>query len=446
MMRFIPKTSLLVALTASSLAGQTRPLSDSVMALNRSGKWELAGRLAERGMQSATSLEERCALFMGGLYAMSRMPQLSAGPRQLKAFDDMCANTSVVKQSARDVEQIRRDLSLPPMPTGVDWSAVDQFWMAVDTLSRDIEPSPAQWRALLTSPGYRIATISHPNIGRAIAIAFKPSRRAERDSILARRSDDSATIAHLLVVATAREDLKRFRVALQPLVADTIAYAVRNASRFLPAGASNRAPPLITFCIFASDGYAQEPGVVLDLYHVRENGLGDFLSHEFHHWYASSLDRTTYGTGGGDARFYQAIRQLKNEGIADMIDKPHPLVTPAGMKWYGDAYNAAYDKTPATLKVVDSLLVAAGNDSAKLADAGGRAQRLLIYGSHPNGAYMARTILENFGRDSLIATIPNAFAFIRMYEAAEAKRGDASPFSTAGHAALGTMENRHLKP
>jgi len=59
---------------------------------------------------------------------------------------------------------------------------------------------------------------------------------------------------------------------------------------------------------------------------------------------------------------------------------------------------------------------------------------------------MARTILETFGRDSLIATVPSAFVFIRMYEAAEAKRGNASPFSAGGHAALSAIENRHLKP
>jgi putative zinc-dependent peptidase DUF5700 len=440
------KLVLLVAVTASTLAAQARPLSDSVMALNRAGKWELAGQLALTGMRTTTNGEERCALFVGGLYASARMNQFANGPRQLKTFDDMCANTNVLTRYARDIEQIRRDLSLPPMPTGVDWSAVDQFWMAVDTLSRNIEPSTAQWRALLTSPGYRIAIISHPTIGHLIEIAFKPSRRAQRDSVLARGSEDSATIAHLLTVAATRAELKRFRLALEPLVADTIAYAIRNAGRFLPSGTTDHAPPLVTFTIFAADGYSQEPGIVLDLDHVRETNLGDFLSHEFHHSYGSALDRTTYAVNSGDGRLYQAIKQLKNEGIADMIDKPHPLVTPPSMKRYGDMYNAAYDKTPATLRVLDSLLVAAGNDSAKLADAGTRAQRLLISGSHPNGAYMARTILETLGRDSLIATMPSAFAFIRMYEAAEAKRGNASPFSSTGRAALSAMENRHLKP
>ena len=445
-MRVLTATTLFVC-AASTIAAQTRPLSDSVMALNRAGKWEQAGQLADRAMRTAPNVEERCAVFVGGLYAAARLSLIVTGPRQLTVFDDMCANTTAVRQSARVLEEIRRIFTLPPMPTtGVDWSGVDQFWMAVDTLSRDIEPSPAQWRALLISPGYRIATISHPTIARAIELAFKPSRRAQRDSVLARLSEDSATIAHLLAAAAARDDLKRFRAALAPHVADSIAYAIRNAGRFLPPGATDRAPPLVTFTIFASDGYSQEPGVVLDLYHVRETGLADFLSHEFHHHYGSALDRTTYAVNAGDNRLYQQIKQLKNEGIADMIDKPHPLVEPPGMQWYADLYNAAYDKTPATLKVLDSLLVAAGTDSAKLVAAGRRAQSLLISGSHPNGAYMARTILDTFGRDSLISTMPSAFVFIRMYEAAEAKRGNASPFSATGRAALSTMESRHLKP
>jgi hypothetical protein len=441
------KTALLLVSAASAAVAQARPLSDSVMALNRAGRWEQAGQLAVASMRTASDVEERCALLVGGLYASSRMFQFTNGPRQLKTFDDMCGKTTTATRLAHEIEGLRRDLQLPPMPpTGVDWSAIDQFWMAVDTLSRGIEPSFAQWRALMITPGYRIAAISYPTIARAIDIALRPSRRAERDSVLRRSSLDSAVVAHVLVAAASREELVRFRTALEPAVRDTIAYAVKNTSRFLPPNSVDHAPPLVTFAIFASDGFSQEPGIVLDLYHARENGFADFLSHEFHHSFASKLDRTTAGPGAADGRLFHAIRQLKNEGIPDMLDKAaHPLVTSPGMRWYADSYNAAYDKTPATLKVLDSLLVA-GSDSAKMVDAGNRAQGLLVYGSHPNGAYMAHTILDAFGRDSLIATIPSVFAFIRMYESAEAKRGNPSPFSAAGHAALSAMESRHMKP
>jgi len=152
--------------------------------------------------------------------------------------------------------------------------------------------------------------------------------------------------------------------ALEPAMPDTIAVAVTSAARFLPAGAAEHAvPPLVTITFFASDGYSQQPGIVLDLYHVRENGLTNFLSHEFHHSLSSRVDRVGQVTGAY-ARLYQPLPALRNEGIADMIDKPHPLTGPPGMQWYATAYNAACDATPAKLRLLDTLLVVAAADSS----------------------------------------------------------------------------------
>jgi hypothetical protein len=65
---------------------------------------------------------------------------------------------------------------------------------------------------------------------------------------------------------------------------------------------------------------------------------------------------------------------------------------------------------------------------------------------HPNGAYVARNFLETFGRDSQVATVPSPFAFIRIFRAAPAKRGDTPAFSPAGIAALDAMERRYTAP
>ena len=101
------------------------------------------------------------------------------------------------------------------------------------------------------------------------------------------------------------------------------------------------------------------------------------------------------------------------------------------MAWYTSAYNAAYDATPAKLHVLDSLLVAAAADSTVANAAADKARALLPYNSHPNGAYMARTILETFGADSLIVGVYSPFRFIRVFRAAEAKRGGPPSFSPA---------------
>ena len=435
---FVRPIALIVAVAtgfiafAPSARGQAPSIVDSVLALNRIGKWDLAGQLAGKSLAAAKSPDEKCALLFNGLYAATRLGKFVSGPRGLKTFDDECASTATARQYATAIADLRRELELPVMPTtGVDWSGVDQFWRMVDTLSRGIQPSPALWRALLVTPGYRIVAISAPNIQQQIDLSFNPARRAERDSLLKKSSQDSAAVAHLLEAAAHRAELTRFQAAVAPSSLDTIRTAMQNARRFIPAGAGTSGdPPLVTFTLFAQDGFSQAPGVVLDLLQVHDNGFTDFLSHEFNHSLSAPLNRTATPPDAKDARLYGAIRNLRNEGIADMIDKTYPLrATSPGMQWYADGYNAAYKKTPAVLRTLDSLLVAVGKDSTVAADAGARAQQLLPYGSHPNGAYIARTILETFGRDSLMVGVYSPFAYIRAYRAAEIKRGNPDPFS-----------------
>jgi hypothetical protein len=439
---------LLLTLLVSSLplSAQVGPLLDSAAAARRAEQWETLGRLAQKGIAASSTPEDRCRFFLDGVLAQTRLWRFATAPARLRAFDAQCGASAVASSEAAVLADIRRELILPPMPIGpADWTAVDQFWMMVDTLSLGKEPSRAQWRSLMATPGYRIAMISHGEIQEYIDIAFRPARRAERDSLLSRPTPDSATIAHLLNVAAARPELTRFRAALEPVMADSISAAVKNASRFLPPGGTDHVvPPLVTMTFFALDGYSQAPGIVLDLENVRQTGLTDFLSHEFHHWLSSRFDRVGNVTGAY-ARLYGPLRALRNEGIADMIDKPHPLTGAPALQWYVTAYNTAYDATPATLRVLDSLLVAAAADSSVANAAADNARALLPYNSHPNGAYMARTILETFGADSLIGGVVSPFRFIRTYVAAESRRGHASPFSPQALALLDAMEKRSTR-
>ena len=432
-----------LCLAAAPLAAQLQPIADSAAAARRAGQWETLARLAQKGIAASTTTDDRCRFGLDGLLAQTRLWRYASAPSQLSTFDARCRSSAIATADAATLEEIRQELKLPPMPVGpVDWTAVDEFWRMVDTLSRGIDPQRSQWRSLMATPGYRIAMISHPEIQRFIDVAFRPTRRAERDSILRSHTDDSATVAHLVYVGAARAELVRFRAQLEPRMTDTIAIAVKNAARFLPPGATDGvAPPLVTITFFASDGYSQQPGIVLDLQQVRENGLTGFLSHEFHHSFSSRVDRARAPTGAY-APLYGPLRSLRNEGIADMIDKPHPLTGPSGMQWYVTAYNSLYDATPAKLKTLDSLLAAAAADSTIANAAADKARALLPYNAHPNGAYMARTILETFGADSVIAGVYSPYRFIRTYVAAETKRGHPSPFSPASLALLDALERR----
>jgi hypothetical protein len=348
--------------------------------------------------------------------------------------------------------QVQSGAALPPLPaTGVDYSAIDQFYVVADILRRDEDPSDAQWQAFLATPGYRLLWQQNRNIRQQLAVAFKPSRKATRDSLLATPSDASLGIAHLVRAYEKRGAVLQTRAALERSLADSIALGVRAAAKYLPKGTvESRPTPFIGFAIFGDDGYALDGGVLLDPLYVMEEGIVDLLSHEFHHSYASSLDRTIRPSGGQppyDVALAGAIRALRNEGIADQIDKPHPLPPRSGaLAGYVSRYNEVYERTPVILKSIDSLLVVVADDSTKAGAAGTRARQLLWSNGHPNGAYIARQIVTTFGVDSLMPAIYNPFAMLRTYASAQVKRGNPPPFSPRALAKLADMEKRFIRP
>jgi len=70
-------------------------------------------------------------------------------------------------------------------------------------------------------------------------------------------------------------------------------------------------------------------------------------------------------------------------------------------------YNAAYAKTPVLLHSLDSLLSMAADQPAQLGRITQKAGSLFWSNGHPNGAYMAREIVQTFGIDSLMPGVYN---------------------------------------
>lgn len=333
--------------------------------------------------------------------------------------------------------------------TGLDFSGVDEFWRVVDVLAAGAEPTEAQWRALLSTPGYRLAERSiGRTVRRDIELAFSPARRAASDSISAIPNDQASRIGHLRRALSQRAQLAALRDSLPR--AAPVADALRLAQRFLPAGATSLGdPPLVAFAIFRNDAYSQAQGVVVDLLNVLDKGLNPMLGHEFHHTYLERASRRAKDDAGRDrpdGQLAQAFRQLRSEGLADLVDKPYPLAwTGEARAAYATRYNEEYARTPATLRVVDSLLALAADDSTQLQAVGARVLELFWSGGHPAGAYVARTIVETFGVDSLFPGVYSPAALLRTYAAAERRRGNPLPFSAAAMRTIDGVERRHWR-
>jgi hypothetical protein len=278
-------------------------------------------------------------------------------------------------------------------------------------------------------------------------IALRPSRHAGLDSLTKIDNDQANRLRHFRATVTHREALAAYRDSLT--LSLPIEKAVSIAARFLPPHATGgKTPPLVAFGLFRDDAYSLgPPGVVIDLDHVyEEGGLVELLAHEFHHSYLSAMSNLRTPDGDSATALYFALAHMRNEGIADLIDKPYPLSYPKStvMSAYAKRYNEAYARTPAVIHSIDSALVVAADDSTKLAAVGRRVNELLPSSGHYNGSYVAREIYETFGVDSLYPGVHNFFAFLRTYASAEAKRGNAPPFSPKAVALLDALEKRYM--
>jgi hypothetical protein len=443
---------MLLATTAAETVAQTpaKPAADSVAQLNRTGRWTDAAALASRSLSGRVlPLDEQCPLLFGLAYADARIARYDFGKEILDAFFEKCRTLPSAAQYLADAEKLRHDVDLPPLPrTGLDFSAVDEFWHVAGLLAADREPSEAEWRAMLSTIGYRLSLSVIQTTRADLEIALRPSQRATFDSLanVTGNSDLRERVQHLARAYANRDALKAYR--------DTVAKglpierAIAMTSRYLPPHATEgKVPPLVAFALFRGDGYSLGPErIIMDLDQARAADLTLFLAHEFHHSYLSGLNQLHFPTGpDASASLVRTLGFARNEGIADLIDKPYPLKTGQG---YGEAYvngyNAAYARTPAVIHSIDSALTVAADDSTKMQEVGMRVSQLLPSNGHYNGSYMAREIYETFGVDSLFPGVRNAFAFWRAYGEAEVKRGKPWPFSPKSTSLLDQLEKQYL--
>jgi hypothetical protein len=448
--RFVRVTLFLIA-AASPLAAQTPAsvLADSVLLLNHAGQYDHAGGVARRGFAANPSPDELCALHVGAAYALTKVGVYASAADQLEMVDKDCAQSPVMRQQAADIAQIRRELALPPMPkTGMDFSAIDQFWKVADQLVQDREPSDADWHAMLGTVGYRLSMKVVPTTRSDLEIALRPSRRAEFDSLTKLQTDQALRLKHLALAFTHRAQIAKLRDSLTRSL--PIRDAIAGSAKYLPPHATEGIdPPVVAFAIFRDDAYSLGPeGVVVDLDHMLDNPLTPLLAHEFHHSFLSRLSKVDRATGDTpDASLLNALFGLRNEGIADLVDKPYPLSYPgnAMMTMYATRYNEAYARTPAVLHSIDSLLAIVADDSTQMRRVGRQIANLLPSNGHYNGSYVAREIYETFGIDSLYPGVANPFALLRTYSAAEVKHGRPAPFSAKAVGVLDAVERKYLK-
>lgn len=330
-----------------------------------------------------------------------------------------------------------------------DVSGLDVFWDVTEILQRDEEPSDSLWDAMWNTPGYALFERferRRSTLTRAMRLAYKPSLRAEADSVLTQPGWVSFVLPHLREIPRLRDSLQIFR---ETFINSELMSEARTAAReYLPAGVTDRYPmPDVSFMYFIdARGYGER--ILMDPLHFMNirNPL-EVLAHEFHHYYRIRIEKPTRPFGSDMLAW--RLSTVESEGIAGMLDKADvPGMSmeelfakyPAGRRRdYFVEYQVEYRRSDERLSQVDDVFRRAGAhpDSA---EALGR----WIDGQLPDngrilGAFMAATIEQQLGREQLADVVGNPFEFWRVYNDA-AGRTDAPTLSEEALRAIAGIE------
>jgi len=98
------------------------------------------------------------------------------------------------------------------------------------------------------------------------------------------------------------------------------------------------------------------------------------------------------------------------------------------------------------VKSLDSLLVVIHHNPEQM-DSAGRYPRSIFWSNgHAHGAYMARTIDETLGRETVWESLKSPFTFLANFAEAVRQRSGASVLSVDALAVLYELEQRYGNP
>jgi Putative zinc dependent peptidase (DUF5700) len=205
--------------------------------------------------------------------------------------------------------------------------------------------------------------------------------------------------------------------------------------------------PFIYFGVFQPDANASETSIAIDLKLCFE--LADpigLIAHEYHHFLTMNY-RKKFKEIRNDSTssIMKSISQLQLEGIADMIDKDKFLNSDG--RGFPSVLSRNFKKFLAeplpAIKKMDSLLVAISKEPLSAKRNSETILNLLPLGGHPHGFYMAKTILNVYGKETLLTTVRNPFDFIQVYNNAYLKLNGTAIFSEESLKFLSRVESTH---
>jgi hypothetical protein len=323
----------------------------------------------------------------------------------------------------------------PGPPSAADTAALVVFWEIYDLLRQGREPDENHWARLASTGGYaKLGKRLVETLRGQMRLAYLPSRRVERETLLQRNDPSAATVRHLLRAA---EERARCPEILRLLDFASIVEAAR--ARALPhlptAAAAIRERPPVYLVIYQPTAHANNDALEIDVFFADaagREGLVTVVAHELHHFFALRLRRVK-DPPEDDDRFGVSVvlDRLALEGTADMVDKQRsPVSFPfPGSEDYRKTFQAEYTSAPARLAAVDAVICRAARRAATWRQADEAMRAHLWDNGHPVGFYMANVIKDALGREALLASVGDPFEFFAQFNKAARKAKGSHVFS-----------------
>lgn len=345
----------------------------------------------------------------------------------------------------------------------IDISAIDPFWKAVDIWEQGQTPDESLLDQLFNHAMYiQLEKQAQRTrfIKKILPVVFMPGREKECDSLIQTKglNPNYARITrHFKQVKANREKLEAYLDNLQiHLLQERF---IASAQVYLPEGITIRIPPpKVQIGFFEANAFGG-PQLTLDLLYLMEKSEEEninLLAHEAHHYYVSKVNllRESVETENPDQDtiyLFYALNSLMEEGIASMLDKFVYLDPEYRRRVASRGKEVAeinefvnfFQDSPKYIARLDSFLLLIESGKMPIGKAGKAMKALLPWGGHPTGMYMAQTIQSRFGRNRLVSTCGNAFAFLLEYQLA-ARKDNGPLFSKRSISWLKQMEERFL--
>lgn len=330
--------------------------------------------------------------------------------------------SSTVQKAIRDGGEIGEESA---QAGGFDFSAMNKIWEIISILERDEEPADDAWVDLTRTPGYAALILHEKYYGldflkRNLRLVFKPSLKEEL-----KKASQNRSVRHFLGLREREAEIRDFQARLQnPSVK---AEAMELLRPWFPAGTlDGQGPVPASFIVFDNDARGGYGRLIFDIIYALEEGeefIPLFAHEAFHYLRGKSL---AYDEGDVlllHQNILWSMDMIQSEGIADQIDKVTTLFEDGSRfaSSYARRYRENLAETPRILGALDDLFCRLTDDNPDYGKTGQDVRKAVPMSGHPTGYFMTRAILEGLGKEELVRTFNNPFAFFYLYNTAAIK-------------------------